>query len=88
MDTVPNKVEQLFNAQLFHDRKQRHARLTSWTPEQRKETPPVDYLAPIIADADTGHGGTTAVMKLTKVRCHHFFAAKDSCNDCYEDGKK
>lgn len=67
MDTVPNKVEQLFNAQLFHDRKQRHARLTSWTSEERQNTPPVDYMAPIIADADTGHGGTTAVMKLTKM---------------------
>ncbi|EPZ36958.1 isocitrate lyase and phosphorylmutase [Rozella allomycis CSF55] len=27
----------------------------------------VDYLAPIIADADTGHGGRTANMKLTKM---------------------
>jgi isocitrate lyase len=27
----------------------------------------VDYLRPIIADADTGHGGLTAVMKLTKL---------------------
>ena len=67
MDTVPNKVDQLFRAQLFHDRKQTHARLTTMTPAQRAATPPVDYLAPIIADADTGHGGTTAVMKLTKM---------------------
>lgn len=27
----------------------------------------VDYLRPIIADADTGHGGLTAVMKLCKM---------------------
>ena len=27
----------------------------------------VDYLRPIIADGDTGHGGITAVMKLTKL---------------------
>jgi isocitrate lyase len=27
----------------------------------------IDYLRPIIADADTGHGGLTAVMKLTKL---------------------
>ena len=36
------------------------------TPEQRKTTPRVDYLTPIIADADAGFGGVTAVMKLTK----------------------
>ncbi|KAJ5109218.1 hypothetical protein N7456_005893 [Penicillium angulare] len=66
MDTVPRKVNQLFMAQLFHDRKQREERLT--TPkEQRSNVANVDYLRPIIADADTGHGGLTAVMKLTKL---------------------
>jgi len=64
---VPNKVDQLFRAQLFHDRKQTHARLTTMTAAERAAAPAVDYLAPIIADADTGHGGTTAVMKLTKM---------------------
>ncbi|KAJ9141773.1 Isocitrate lyase [Pleurostoma richardsiae] len=64
--TVPNKVAHLFMAQLFHDRKQRHERLT--TPKaQRGGVANVDYLRPIIADADTGHGGLTAVMKLTKL---------------------
>ena len=53
-------------AQLFHDRKQREERIT--TPkEQRDKVANVDYLRPIIADADTGHGGLTAVMKLTKL---------------------
>jgi isocitrate lyase len=66
MDTVPNKVDQLFRAQLFHDRKQVEAR-RRMTPEQRARTPMVDYLRPIIADADTGHGGLTATMKLTKM---------------------
>ncbi|KAI9256225.1 isocitrate lyase [Sporodiniella umbellata] len=66
MDTVPNKVEHLFFAQLFHDRKQREERL-SMSPEQRAKTPKIDYLRPIIADADTGHGGITAVMKLAKM---------------------
>lgn len=66
MDTVPNKVDQLFRAQLFHDRKQYEAR-RNMTPEERARTPPVDFLRPIIADADTGHGGLTAVMKLTKM---------------------
>ncbi|KAJ1911093.1 isocitrate lyase 1 [Tieghemiomyces parasiticus] len=66
MDTVPNKVEQLFMAQLFHDRKQREARLA--TPlAQRAALPHVDYLRPLVADADTGHGGITANMKLAKL---------------------
>ncbi|TMW66108.1 hypothetical protein Poli38472_003873 [Pythium oligandrum] len=66
MDTVPNKVDQLFRAQLFHDRKQYEAR-RRMTEAERARTPPVDYLRPIIADADTGHGGLTATMKLTKM---------------------
>src|ERR1700761_4179860 len=65
-DTVPRKVEHLFMAQLFHDRKQREAR-SRLGPEQLSATPYIDYLRPIIADADTGHGGLTAVMKLTKL---------------------
>ena len=36
------------------------------TPEQRKATPWIDYMTPIIADADAGFGGATSVMKLTK----------------------
>lgn len=64
--TVPNKVKHLFMAQLFHDRKQRQERLT--TPKGlRSKVANIDYLRPIIADADTGHGGLTAVMKLTKL---------------------
>merc|ERR1719329_1977427 len=65
-DTVPNKVDQLFKAQLFHDRKQYEER-RRMSPEDRAKQPPVDYLNPIIADADTGHGGLTATMKLTKM---------------------
>ncbi|KAJ5662370.1 uncharacterized protein N7477_009986 [Penicillium maclennaniae] len=66
LDTVPRKVNQLFMAQLFHDRKQREERVT--TPkDKRGNVANVDYLRPIIADADTGHGGLTAVMKLTKL---------------------
>merc|ERR1719437_330471 len=51
-DTVPNKVDQLFRAQLFHDRKQYEERLRM-TPEERAKKPPVNYFNPIIADADT-----------------------------------
>jgi len=65
-DTVPNKVDQLFKAQLFHDRKQYEER-RRMSPEDRAKNAPVDYMNPIIADADTGHGGLTATMKLTKM---------------------
>jgi len=65
-DTVPNKVDQLFRAQAFHDRKQFEAR-RRMTPEERDANPGVDYFNPIIADADTGHGGLTATMKLAKM---------------------
>lgn len=34
---------------------------------QRSKLANTDFLRPIIADADTGHGGLTAVMKLTKM---------------------
>ncbi|KAI0464455.1 isocitrate lyase 1 [Komagataella kurtzmanii] len=66
MDTVPNKVEHLFFAQLFHDRKQREERL-SVSKQERAKLPYTDFLRPIIADADTGHGGITAIIKLTKM---------------------
>lgn len=53
-------------AQLFHDRKQREERIT--TPKaDRAKLAQTDFLRPIIADADTGHGGLTAIMKLTKL---------------------
>jgi len=65
-NTVPNKVEHLFTAQLFHDRKQREAR-TRLSDAELASTPVIDYLRPIVADADTGHGGLTATMKLTKL---------------------
>jgi len=62
--SVPDKVQHLFMAQLFHDRKQREERLSS---SDRSKVANTDYLRPLVADADTGHGGLTAVMKLTKL---------------------
>lgn len=53
-------------AQLFHDRKQQEAR-SRLSDAELVKTPQIDYLRPIVADADTGHGGLTAVMKLTKM---------------------
>uniref|UniRef100_L7JGZ2 Isocitrate lyase n=1 Tax=Pyricularia oryzae (strain P131) TaxID=1143193 RepID=L7JGZ2_PYRO1 len=44
----------------------RHERLSA-PKSERSKLQNIDYLRPIIADADTGHGGLTAVMKLTKL---------------------
>ncbi|KAL3232927.1 Isocitrate lyase [Nakaseomyces bracarensis] len=68
MDTVPNKVEHLFKAQQFHDRKQWEDRAKAKSQKELDAMgPAIDYLTPIIADADAGHGGLTAVYKLTKM---------------------
>lgn len=80
-DTVPNKVDQLFRAQDFHARKQRENRLRM-TPKERQNSVPVDFYRPIIADGDTGHGGLTAVMKLTKM-----FIEKGAAGIHFEDQK-
>ncbi|KAG7088556.1 Isocitrate lyase [Marasmius oreades] len=78
-NTVPNKVEHLFMAQLFHDRKQREER-SKMSEAELVKTPIIDYLRPIVADADTGHGGLTAVMKLAKM-----FAEKGAAGIHVED---
>jgi len=63
MDTVPKKVDQLFKALQFHERRGWEEAVRAGT---HKEDRP-DFLTPIVADGDTGHGGLTAVMKLTKM---------------------
>ncbi|KAK4464594.1 putative mitochondrial isocitrate lyase [Cladorrhinum samala] len=73
-NTVPNQVQRLFKAQGMHDRKHWFLR-SKMTPEERAKTPYVDYLRPIIADGDTGHGGLTAVMKLAKLFAENGAAA-------------
>ena len=37
------------------------------TPSEREKNQKIDYLVPIIADADAGFGGITSVMKLAKM---------------------
>ncbi|KAI9570181.1 isocitrate lyase and phosphorylmutase [Boletus coccyginus] len=64
--TVPNQVQRIFRAQQLHDRKHYDERMSA-SPDARANMPYVDYLRPIIADADTGHGGPSAVMKLAKL---------------------
>lgn len=73
-DTVPNQVQRLAKAQSMHDRKQWDAR-RKLSAEERTKTPYIDYLRPIIADGDTGHGGITAVQKLAKLFAEHGAAA-------------
>ena len=50
--TVPKQAHHLFRAQQLHDRKHYDARLEA-SPQERAEMPYIDYLRPIIADADT-----------------------------------
>lgn len=64
--TVPNQVQRLFKAQLHHDRKHWDERC-HMTEEQRRNTPYIDYLRPIVADGDTGHGGLSTVFRLAKL---------------------
>jgi isocitrate lyase len=73
-NTVPNQVQRMFKAQQLHDRKQWDAR-RKMTAEERRTTPYLDYLRPIIADGDTGHGGLSAVLKLAKLFAENGAAA-------------
>lgn len=85
-NTVPNQVQRLAKAQSMHDRKQWDTR-RKMSAEQRAKTPYIDYLRPIVADGDTGHGGLTAVLKLAKL-----FAENGAAGVHFEDqlhgGKK
>lgn len=73
-NTVPNQVQRMAKAQSMHDRKQWDAR-RKMTPEERRSTPYTDFLRPIIADGDTGHGGLSAVLKLAKLFAENGAAA-------------
>ena len=85
-NTVPNQVQRLFKAQQLHDRKHWDAR-RKMSQEQRASTEYIDYLRPIIADGDTGHGGLTAVMKLAKLFAENGAAAVHF-EDQFHGGKK
>ncbi|KAL3233609.1 Mitochondrial 2-methylisocitrate lyase ICL2 [Nakaseomyces bracarensis] len=78
-NTVPNQVERIFKAQQMHDRK---AFLETYNQAKNGSTDPifVDYMKPIIADGDMGHGGPTTVMKLAKL-----FAEKGAAGVHLED---
>ncbi|MCJ1476089.1 hypothetical protein MMC13_004754 [Lambiella insularis] len=73
-NTVPNQVQRLFKAQQLHDRKQWDSR-RKMLPDQRQKIPYIDYMRPIVADGDTGHGGLSAVIKLAKLFAENGAAA-------------
>ncbi|KUJ23283.1 isocitrate lyase and phosphorylmutase [Mollisia scopiformis] len=85
-NTVPNQVQRLAKAQSMHDRKQWDAR-RKLSAEERAKTPYTDYLRPIIADGDTGHGGLSAVLKLAKLFAENGAAAAHF-EDQLHGGKK
>ncbi|WFD00260.1 isocitrate lyase [Malassezia yamatoensis] len=84
--TVPNQVQRLFKAQQHHDRKHWDERC-HMTEEQRKNTPWIDYLRPIVADGDTGHGGLSTVFRLAKLFAEQG-AAAIHLEDQLHGGKK
>ncbi|KAH9460354.1 hypothetical protein MJO29_004352 [Puccinia striiformis f. sp. tritici] len=63
--TVPSAVARLVKAQQLHDRKEWDAYFTT-DPKEDDHPKMMDYLKPIIADGDNGHGGLSTVMKLAK----------------------
>ncbi|KAG0651638.1 2-methylisocitrate [Hyphodiscus hymeniophilus] len=73
-NTVPNQVQRLAKAQSMHDRKHWDAR-RKMSAAERAKTPYTDYLRPIIADGDTGHGGLSTVVKLAKLFAENGAAA-------------
>ncbi|KAJ0269884.1 hypothetical protein COL940_012099 [Colletotrichum noveboracense] len=64
-DLVPSVVKRIFNTQLFHDQRQTQLRMR-YSEADREALECIDYMLPIVADADMGFGTLTGCMKLTR----------------------
>ncbi|KAF4345839.1 isocitrate lyase [Fusarium beomiforme] len=64
-DLVPSIVRRIFNSQLFHDQRQHQLRM-QYPIEEREHLECIDYMLPIVADADMGFGTLTGCMKLVR----------------------
>lgn len=79
-NAVPDQVERIFNAQEFHDRKQR------FLLAGQAGAVPVDYFRPIFADGDAGFGGVGSVLDQTRA-----FIEKGAAGahwECQRSGEK
>jgi isocitrate lyase len=61
-DLVPSVVQRLFHGQLFNDQRQTQLRML-YCEAEREQLECIDYLMPIVADADMGFGTLTGCMK-------------------------
>ena len=64
-DLVPSVVKRIFNTQLWHDQRQTQMRLR-YSEADRKDLECIDYMLPIVADADMGFGTLTGCMKMVR----------------------
>lgn len=64
-DLVPSVVKRIFNTQLWHDQRQTQMRFR-YGEQDRAEMECIDYMLPIIADADMGFGTLTGCMKMVR----------------------
>ncbi|KAM0378441.1 hypothetical protein ACHAO7_007124 [Fusarium culmorum] len=64
-DLVPSIVRCIFNTQLFQDQSQTQLRM-KYPKEERKHLECIDYMLPIVADADMGFGTLTGCMELVR----------------------
>ncbi|KAF5001092.1 hypothetical protein FGRMN_1286 [Fusarium graminum] len=64
-DLVPSIVRRIFNNQLYQDQSQTQLRM-KYSAEERKRLECIDYMLPIVADADMGFGTLTGCMKLVR----------------------
>ncbi|RSL39423.1 hypothetical protein CEP54_016326 [Fusarium duplospermum] len=64
-DLVPSIVRRIFNMQLFQGQRQHQLRMR-YPKEDRQHLECIDYMLPIVADADMGFGTLTGCMKLVR----------------------